>query len=300
MLVNKHCHFHTFRKTELAYDSIESRRLLHHRNPCLSASCSQRYICHPEAITALCQNTSHDAILNVALLIEGFVNNIRKINTLFPSGHRQYAWCPEMWRNTGIHLSWIIPGRNSSCNIQIDFFSLLRSLYRTSLAELISPCTWFTSANRIAHMMVNADGFRRSEIIRRYCQTVRAAYIWVQKDHIHGITCFIMYLVHACNMSEYRLRLLQIDISALILRIPFLYYTEVKCHAGTYTVTIPGANTVPPIPMVFYAIQNFFDSLPFLHLDFLLFSSSSFCCILFSPSSLSGVLRMVVFDPRHQ
>ena len=133
-------------------------------------------------------------------------------------------------------------------------------------------------------MMVNADGlFRRSKIISRHCQTVRSAYITGHKKIIlSGLTCFIMYLIHACNMSEYRLRLLQIDI-CLDFRIPFLYI-QIKCHAGTYTVTIRA--NMSPNSHGLYAIQNFFDSLHSLHLDF--YSSSSVSAVsCFSPSSLS-------------
>ena len=81
----------------------------------------------------------------------------------------------EYW-NTPV--SWIIPGINSSCNIQIDFFFVKKLIQNLAGRADLTMYVVHICKSRIAHMMVNADGlFRRSEIIRRYCQTVRSAYI---------------------------------------------------------------------------------------------------------------------------
>ena len=80
--IEEHCHFHAFCQAELAYNAIQilSFHAVEIQIFFLKISDNAFSI---QKQDALCQNTSHDLILDICLLIEGFINDLTEVESCF-------------------------------------------------------------------------------------------------------------------------------------------------------------------------------------------------------------------------
>ena len=155
MLIDKHCHFHALCQAKLAYDSVQVSRLyaveLHitHFHIAHNAFAVQKH-------NALCQHTSHNLVLDIALLVKGLVDNVGEIHTFchqVTCNAHGVRGCGRILEHACVVDHSRIDG---SCNVQVDLLFVQKAVqYLTCGADLALYMIGICKA-RIADMMVNA------------------------------------------------------------------------------------------------------------------------------------------------